>query len=240
MNLVRDNWDEKDILELEDYLTTFSKGKEASLWEQRIVNTSLPCLAIPSEIIQNTAKQIYKGDFMSFINLFPWNYHAETMILGALISRIKDFDTYSQQLLKFAKKCDNWSSCDTLKFNITSQNKTKFFKLAQDFISSAEPFVRRVGFRILFKFIDDEHIDTILNVCNSMKNEQHYYVNMVVAWLLCECFVKQREKTLAFLLTNNLNDFTLRKMISKCIDSYRVSAEDKEYLKSYKQSKFSN
>ncbi len=59
---------------------------------------------------------------------------------------------------------------------------------------------------------------------------------MANAWLLCECFIKQREKTLAFLEKNNINKFAINKAISKCRDSYRVSDKDKKKLLKYKKS----
>lgn len=62
-----------------------------------------------------------------------------------------------------------------------------------------------------------------------------YYVNMGIAWLLCECFIKHREKTLAYLLKSNINTFTFNKTISKIKESYRVSSEDKIYLNTLKR-----
>jgi 3-methyladenine DNA glycosylase AlkD len=87
-----------------------------------------------------------------------------------------------------------------------------------------------------FKFIDnDEYIEKIYETLNKFENEQEYYVNMINAWLLCELFIKRREKTLEFLKTNKLNRFTINKGISKCRDSYRVSDEDKEFLISFRK-----
>jgi 3-methyladenine DNA glycosylase AlkD len=87
------------------------------------------------------------------------------------------------------------------------------------------------GLNILFKLIDNnEYIDKIFLIMNSLYNEEHYYVNMMNAWLFCECFIKRRDKTIEFLKTHKLNKFTINKGISKCRDSYRVSNEDKEML----------
>ena len=67
-----------------------------------------------------------------------------------------------------------------------------------------------------------------------LKSETEYYVNMAVAWLVAECFTKQREQTLIFLHTHSLNNFTINKAIQKCRDSFRVSQEDKQMLLKYK------
>ena len=54
---------------------------------------------------------------------------------------------------------------------------------------------------------------------------------MAVAWLLSICYIKEKEATINYLKNSHLDDFTLRKTISKINDSYRVSKEEKEQLK---------
>ena len=81
---------------------------------------------------------------------------------------------------------------------------------------------------------DLEYLDEIFNILNDFYNEEHYYVNMINSWLLCECFIKHRDETVKFLKTHKLNKFTINKAIQKCRDSYRVSIEDKEMLLKYK------
>ena len=67
------------------------------------------------------------------------------------------------------------------------------------------------------------------------KDENEYYVNMSAAWLLCECFIKQREATLKYFKNNTTNNFIINKAISKCRDSFRVSIEDKKLLVTFKR-----
>ena len=89
---------------------------------------------------------------------------------------------------------------------------------------------------ILFYFIvDDNYINKIFDLLNCFGNEDHYYVNMMNSWLLSECFIRQREKALAYLKNNKLNKFTLNKGIQKCRESRRVSIEDKDMLLKYKR-----
>ena len=58
---------------------------------------------------------------------------------------------------------------------------------------------------------------------------------MIISWLVCELFIKQREKTIEFLKINKLNPFQINKAISKCRDSFRVSKEDKENLLEFRK-----
>ncbi|MBQ3214141.1 MAG: DNA alkylation repair protein [Clostridia bacterium] len=236
MNLIKDIWNKGDVETLNSYLLSFSKGKEKGEWEKRIVNTSLPCIAVPSQIVTNIIKKIAKGNYISLIELFPWQNHSMTVIIGGLICKIKDFNMFKKYLNIYANKIDNWASCDTLKFKINKNNQKEFFNLAEEYIKSEKPFVRRVGLLIIFKMIgDSEYIDKIFKILNLFYNEKEYYVNMMLSWILCECFIKHRDKTIEFLKNNNLNKFVINKGISKCRDSFRVSCEDKEMLKRYKE-----
>ena len=236
MNLIKEHWDKADINEFQNYLKSFSNGKEKGEWEKRIVNTKLPCIAVPSKTIADIVKQIAKGNFLSFVDLWIWENFSNTTIIGSLICKIKDFKLMKQYLINYLNRIDNWASCDTLKFKINEENKSLFFNLSQELIASKKTFLKRAGLIILFKFVDDNSfIDKIFSALNSLTNETEYYVNMAGAWLLAECFTKQRNKTLEFLSNNQTNDFVINKGIQKCRDSFRVSDADKEMLKKFKR-----
>lgn len=236
MELKKLHWQKEDIKEFEEYLLSFSKGEEKGEWEKRIVNTNLKCIAVPSSIVTNIVRDISKGNFIEFINLWLWNNYTETAIIGKLICKIKDFEAFSSYLTEYANRADNWATCDCLKFKITGKNKQDYFCLAKELIKSEKPFVKRTGLNIIMSLLNfKEYLSDIFNILNSFKNETEYYVNMMVAWIVCESFAKYRDDTLCFLKTHNLNKFTINKAISKCHDSFRVSSEDKEMLKSFRQ-----
>jgi len=236
MELSKQCWTKKDIPQFQKYLKSQSKGEYKSLWEQRIVNTKLQCLAIPSQTKKQIVNQISKGNFLSFLNLWIWQYHSNTTINGGLICKIKDFDLQKQYLNKYVTFADNWATIDCLKFKFTKDNKSQYFEYAKQLVKSEYSFGRRLGLIICLKLCDDDQfIDAILEIANSFASEQEYYVNMANAWLLAETFVKHREQTLRFLQNHNLNQFTINKMIAKCRDSFRVSQNDKDFLLKYKQ-----
>lgn len=237
MDLVKEHWSKQDIAEFEKYLLTLSKGKEKGEWEQRIINTQLPCIAVPSPAVNKIVKEIAKGNYQKFIDYWLWNNYTETAINGKLICKIKDFNLFAKYLTEYAERADNWATCDCLTFKINEKNKDHYFALAVDLIKSEKPFVKRVGLNIVMALLDwEEYLSRIFTIMNSFKDEENYYVNMMVAWLLSVCFVKHRDQTLQFLQTHNLNKFTINKAISKCHDSFRVSDADKEMLKSFRQS----
>ena len=235
MELVKEIWIIEDIALFNEYLQSLSKGKEKAEWEKRIVNTNLMCLAIPSQEITRIVKTISKGNYISFINLWIWDNLADTFIIGNLICKIKDFKIFKVYLTKYASQIDNWASCDTLSFKITDKNKNDFYTLATEYINSPLPFTRRTGLRILFKLLNyPEYLSQIFEQVDSLNAATEYYVNMMIAWLVAEAFIKHRDKTLEYLSHHKLNKFSINKAIQKCRDSYRVSVNDKQMLLKYK------
>lgn len=234
MDLVKDIWTKEDGKYFIEYLENL-KNEEKVAWTKNLLNTNMNVLAIKSPVIKNIIKQIKKGNYLSFLDLNLNDYYESKAINGGIISSIKDFEVMKKYLNIYSKTIDNWASCDSLSFNIKNKEEL-FYNLALNYRKSKLPFERRLSISILFKFVDNnEYIDKIFNFMDTFYDENEYYVNMINAWLLCECFIKQREKTICYLNNNNLNKFTINKGISKCRDSFRISEEDKEFLLKFKK-----
>ncbi len=235
MDFKKENWTKKDIKEFQEYLETFRETDPKKItWGTNLLNTKLPVLMIKTPIIKKIASDVASGNYLSFLDLMIWEYYENTTLNGMLICRIKDFEVMKRYLDIYSELADNWATCDLLSFNIKN-NEEKFFNLVLEYIESDKPFKRRIGLGILFNFINKTYINQIFDILDRFENETEYYVNMMNAWLLCECFIKERDLTLKYLDKNKLNKFTINKAISKCRDSYRVTKEDKEMLLSYKK-----
>jgi 3-methyladenine DNA glycosylase AlkD len=234
MELSQAKWTKELGKEFLKYLEEFKRNPEKQKWEQNIINTKYKCLAILSKDIKDITRKIAKGNFLSFLDLQLYNNFPVITIMGNLICKIKNFDIMKHYLDLYSNKVDNWANCDQLKFKITDSNKQDFLNLVDEYILSPLPFRRRIAIIILFQFIDS-NINKIFTIADSLFNETEYYVNMAMSWLLCECFIKQKQQTISYLEEHKLNGFTINKMISKCCDSYRISEEDKEFLRQFKK-----
>ena len=228
MNLIKDVWTDKE--EFLEYLYSL-KCEEKVAWTKRIVNTNMQVLAIKIPVLRKIAKEIMKGSYYTFLDLNVNDYYECTIINAIISSNIKDFDVLKKYLNIYIKQIDNWSSVDILSFNVKN-NENNFLNLSEEYLRSNRPFMRRTGIIILFKFLNNKkYLDKVFNL---IKDDEDYYVNMAYAWLLCECFIKNREETLLFLDNNKINKFVLNKFVSKCRDSYRVSLDDKKMLLKYR------
>ena len=234
MELTKNTWNRQDIKQYSDYLKSLSGTEIQRCFEKRITNTTLDCLAIKANVIKDIVKQISKGNILEFLDFWQTHNLAEMYVFGKLINTQSDFDVIKKYLTKYANQCECWATCDIIKPKITKNNKEQIYNMAIQYTKSEKTYVKRIGFRILFNYVDDK-IDEILHIIDKFSDEKGYYVNMIIAWLLCECFIKQRDKTLEYYQCNSLNQFTINKSIQKCIESFRISNEDKQMLRTLKK-----
>lgn len=188
--------------------------------------------------LKKIAKAISKEDYLNFIKLNTHNTYEERLVHGLLIGYIKtDFDTVKALLWEFIPHIDNWALCDITIANLHIwRNYTKEgFLFVKKCLNSENEWYQRVGFIILLNYyINDEYIDQILDICNHYKTEQ-YYVKMAIAWLISICYIKQKDKTLYFLKSNNMNYWIQNKSIQKIRESTRVSKIEKDELLKWKK-----
>ena len=233
MKLVKEKWLKKDIEEYNKYLKSI-RNEDKIEWTKNIVNTKMDVLAIKTSVLRDIAKEIMKGDYISFLEQNNHLYYESLVISGIIISNIKDFNLLKKYLYKYSLLIDSWASCDILSFK-TKNKEEDYYNLALEYINYPLEFQKRLGISMLFPLVNDIYIDRILSIIDSFTEASYYYVDMILAWLLCDSFIKERDKTLQFFKKNNANNFVINKAISKCHDSYRVTKEDKEMLKKYKK-----
>ena len=212
MDFCFEKWDKAELKLLEEYLKSISHPENAE-WENRIVRTSYPLLSTYTKELREVAKSISKGNYLSFLALDPRTCHEELLLQGFVISLSKNADEQMRLLPGYLKRCD----------------------FASGLTRSANTFERRCGILIFFKFLTTDRLSEIFDILSHFKDEKEYYVNMAIAWLVCDAFIKRREETLAFLKSDTLSPWTQNKAISKCRDSFRVSPEDKALLLSLKK-----
>ena len=61
---------------------------------------------------------------------------------------------------------------------------------------------------------------------------EEYYVNMMIAWYFATALAKQWDAVIPYLEQRKLSPWVHRKTIQKAVESYRITDEQKIYLKS--------
>lgn len=188
--------------------------------------------------LKKIAFTIAKNDYVSFIKYNKKETYEEKVLYGLVLGYIKtDFNDVLAQLDIFIPFIDNWAINDIVCANLKvfKKNQEDGYQFILKCLKSNNPWCIRFGLVLLLDFyINENYIDNILGICNSLKNDE-YYVKMAIAWLLSICYIKYREKTLKFLKTTKIDDWTYNKTIQKIIESKRISNEEKFNLKKLKR-----
>lgn len=228
----------KSIDNFNRYLLTFKNTAEKVSRRTMIINTKLEVLAIYSKEVKLIVKTIKNNaNLINFLNMEDFTYFEHTMIYGSLLKYLDSFEQIKHYLRILSLKTDNWATCDNLPFkDLNKEYDNELSLLSLEYLRSGHPFQRRIGFNILFSLINIKDYNQLtFSVLNDFENEDEYYVNMMIGWLLCELYIKDQVGTLNYLKTNKLNKQATNMFIQKCRDSFRVSDQDKAMLLKYKK-----
>jgi len=185
--------------------------------------------------IRKLAKKIVKeNSYISFLKDLPHKYFDENQLHAFIISELKDYDLCISYVNKFLPCVDNWATCDQMSPKIFKKNTDKLLEQIGVWIKSSNTYTIRFGICMLMQYyLDDAFKVEYLEMVSSIKSDE-YYVNMMRAWFFATALAKQYKTTLPFIEKQKLDVWTHNKIIQKAVESYRVSNEQKEYLKSLK------
>ena len=222
---------EKELLNMQDKkYKEFQKGICPGVEE--IIGIRIPML-------RNYAKELLKKyDFKQLMESIPNNYYEEIMLQGMLIGQAKlDFNEIIKYIKDFIPKINNWAVCDTFctGLKITKKHKEEMWNFIQKYIKSDKEFHIRFGIvMILSYYIDEDYLYKDFKIFDSIKSDK-YYVQIAVAWAISFCLIKFYDKTIEYLKNSKIDKFTYNKSIQKAIESYRITKEQKEFLRTLKK-----
>lgn len=240
MNFSIDNWTENDYKMLVEHLKNLADEKYKKFNSSLIPDEySNFMLGVRMPQLRAIGKEISKGNINSFIKVSSNKYYEERMLNGIVIGLVKteSFDEFISLCDLAVKDINNWALCDCFCGGLKQVKKYKkeFFEYINDYLESNDVWKIRVALIVMLNYyLDEEYIDRVFERCDSIKSD-YYYVNMAQAWLIATAFAKCEPQTRNYLLNNNLSKFTFNKAIQKCVESRRIDAETKEYLKSLKK-----
>lgn len=185
--------------------------------------------------LRKLAKKIDEKQAQIFMQDLPHTYYEENMLQSILISNIKNYDDCIDCLERFLPFVDNWAVSDCISPKIFTKNTDKLIDNIKLWAKSSHTYTVRVAICLLMKYFLDEKFEVeYLKIVTTIKSEE-YYVNMMVAWFFATALAKQWDDVIFVLEDNLLDEWTHNKTIQKARESFRITPEQKQYLKSLKK-----
>ncbi len=169
-----------------------------------------------------------------FLEDLPHKYFEENNLHGILIEQISDFEECVSRIDIFLPYVDNWATCDLINPKVFKKNTDALLPKIKEWIADSHAYTVRFGIEALMKFyLDDAFSAEYPDMVASVRSEE-YYVNMMVAWYFATALAKQYGSIVPYIENRRLDKWTHNKTISKAVESYRITSEQKEYLKTLK------
>ena len=193
---------------------------------ERVIGVRVPVLKNLAKKYRNHPKI---GEFLSDL---PHFYHEENCLHGYVIAEINDFDKAATEVENFLSYVDNWATCDTLSPKAFAKDLAKTRENAVRWIKSGRTYTVRFGINTVMRLFLGENFDRELAEIVAGVKSDEYYVNMMIAWFFATALAKNYDEVLPYLTERKLGVWVHNKTIRKAIESYRISDERKEFLRS--------
>ncbi len=175
-----------------------------------------------------------RENISEFLDDLPHQYFDENQLHAFIISGIKDYEKCIGEVVRFLPYVDNWATCDQMSPKVFGKHRQEVAELAGVWIRSEHTYTVRFGIKMLMEHFLNEDFDLMYPEMVAQVRSEEYYIRMMVAWYFATALAKQYDAALPFIENRRLDSWTHNKTIQKAVESYRVTPEHKEYLKSLK------
>ena len=186
-------------------------------FQSKLIPTVPPgsAIGVRTPALRKLAKDLSKRpDIGEFLDALPHLYFDENQLHAFLLSEMKDYDACLAAVTRFLPFVDNWATCDQMSPRVFRKHRQELLGSIRQWLSSDETYTVRFGMGMLMEHFLDDCFDPV-------------YPEMV-------CAIKQYDAVLPFLEERKLDPWTHNKAIQKATESYRITPEQKAYLRNLK------
>lgn len=211
----------------------FHSSLMPTICSDKVVGVRMP-------VMRKIAKELKKDESFvrdeqeRFLCELPHEYYEENVLHALLVSDDKDFGRTMQEVERFLPYIDNWAVCDTFSPKCFAKHKSELWQFVEKWLDSDLTYTVRFGIVTAMRYFSDDDFSTerFERVIGVSSNE--YYVNMAIAWYVSVALVKHYDSALPYIQKRALQLWVHNKSIQKAVESFRISDDKKEYLKSLK------
>ena len=189
-------------------------------------------IGIRTPILRRFAASLPQEECDFFLTSLPHSYYEENNLHGILISKVKDPVRALDALEAFLPYVDNWATCDLIRPACFRQRPAQLNDAILRWLGSDHPYQIRFALEMLLVYYLKEGFEPSHLLWAASIQSGEYYVRMMVAWYFAEALAVRYEDAVSCLEKRKLDPWVHNKTIQKAVESFRVPAKRKEYLKS--------
>lgn len=220
---------QKELFALQD--------KEYHDFHCRLIPTVNPDLVIGvrTPALRKFAKEVAKmPEAEEFLQKLPHTYYEENNLHGFLLEPIKDYEKCVNAVDVFLPYVDNWATCDMMTPKAFKKHPEELLVQIRRWLSAEDTYTVRFAIRMLMNFYLDEQFTPEYPRMVADVESEEYYINMMIAWYFATALAKQYDAVIPYLEKRQLPLWIHNKTIQKAIESYRITNEQKTYLRTLK------
>ena len=206
-------------------------------FQAKLIPTADPAsvIGVRTPALRKLAKALSKKDDIdAFLEELPHGYFDENQLHAFILSGMKDYGKCMSGVCSFLPFVDNWATCDQMSPKVFGKNKDDLLTHIKEWLRSDRTYTVRFAVGMLMEhFLGDDYDIAYPEMVAAIRSDE-YYVNMMRAWYFATALAKQYDSAVRFIEEKKLDRWTHNKAIQKSVESYRITPEQKTYLKSLK------
>ena len=205
---------------------------------KRFQSKLLPTLAPDTVIgVRTPALRLLSKEYAAhtascaYLQSLPHRYYEENNLHALILCRQRDYACAMDEVEAFLPFVDNWATCDMLRPPVFKRHRAELLTHVPRWLASSHVYTVRFGVGILLSyFLDEAFAPEQLALVAALRSEE-YYINMAIAWYFATALAKQYDAAIPYLCERRLALWTHNKTIQKAVESYRITPEQKAYLR---------
>ena len=224
---------QKELFEMQDLkYRDFHSKLMPTVDKEKVIGVRIPQLR---KYASSFLKLSSREEINEFMHTLPHQYYEEDNLHAFIIEKIKDYEECINALNAFLPYVDNWATCDMMNPKVLKKESERLLEQVKVWLKAKETYVVRFAMGCLMNYYLDEYFtEECANLVAEVQSDE-YYIQMMQAWYFATALAKQYDAVLPYLLEHKLSMWVHNKTIQKAVESYRITTEQKEYLKTLKR-----
>lgn len=220
---------QKKLFALQDKeYQAFNRKLNPTVDPDTIIGVRIPALRSLAKELRGTEEAA------AFLSVLPHRYFEEYQLHSFLIGFCKDFDEGIAETERLLPYLNSWALTDSFRVKAFDKTPEKLLPYIEEWLKSDRPYTVRYGVLCLMNYFLDDRFDEKYPEAVAAVHSDEYYVRMMQAWYFATALAKQYDAALPYLTAYRLDQWVHNKTIQKAVESYRITDEQKAYLRTLK------